>query len=300
MRASDSVVGIHTSATEDASSSETLGRERVGSGVVIGPDGLVLTIGYLILEAEDIELVLDDGRRLPARAVAYDLASGFGLVQPVVPLKLEPAPLGRASALTNEDALLVVSGGDGGALSVARLASRRPFSGYWEYHIDDALFTSPPRTDHSGAGLFNSRGELVGIGSLIVMDAPGQGQRGAGNMFVPVDLLKPIMSELRERGASSASRRAWMGANCVEREHQIRVVRVAPNGPAEAAGLQPGDVISRIDGAEVGELSDLYHLLWAGASERDVRLDILREGQARSVMVHTMDRMQTLHRARGI
>ena len=151
---------------EDARSNATLGRLRQGSGVVIGPDELVLTIGYLVLEADQVQLVLDDERSVPARVVGYDLATGFGLLQPLAPLRIMPAPLGGSRAVSTDEPLLVASGGDSGQLSMARLVSRRSFAGYWEYRIDDALFTAPPRTDHSGAGLFNSRGELVGIGSL--------------------------------------------------------------------------------------------------------------------------------------
>jgi serine protease Do len=166
-RAAKAVIGVQTLAVPDARSNSTLGRVRQGSGVVIAPDGLVLTIGYLILEADQVQLVLDGGKNLPARVVGYDLATGFGLLQPLAPLSVAPAPLGDARAVTPEDSLLVVSGEPASELSAARMVSRRTFAGYWEYRIDDALFTSPPRTDHSGAGLFNARGELVGIGSLV-------------------------------------------------------------------------------------------------------------------------------------
>ena len=207
----------------------------------------MLTIGYLVLEAESVEIRPDDGRRIPARVVAYDLATGFGLVQALAPLRIEPVPFGTSSAATRDEPLMVASGGDDGTVSIARLLSRRSFSGYWEYHIDDALFTAPARRDHSGAGLFNGRGELIGIGSLFVIDAAGaEGGRSPGNMFVPVDLLKPILAELRERGASRASTRAWMGLNCVERSGEVRVMKVSDDSPADVAGLQPGDRIMRI------------------------------------------------------
>ncbi len=303
-RASDAVVGIQATAVEGARSASTLGRERAGSGVVITHDGLVLTIGYLVLEAENVEIRPDDGRRIPARVVAYDLATGFGLVQALAPLRLEPVPLGTSSAATREEPLMVASGGDDGTVSVARLLSRRPFSGYWEYHIDDALFTAPPRRDHSGAGLFNGRGELLGIGSLFVTDAAGTeggGGRSPGNMFVPVDLLKPILAELRERGASRASTRAWMGLNCVERSGEVRVMKVSDDSPADVAGLLAGDRIMRIDGAAVAGLAQLYHALWAGgAPERAVMLEILREGRPQSIVVQTVDRAKTLRRAEGV
>lgn len=300
-RASDAVIGVRSTATEDASSIDTLGERRSGSGVVIGSDGLVLTIGYLILEAEDVDLVLDNGKHVPARVVAYDLASGFGLVQSVLPLGVEPVRLGQAAAVAEGEPLMFVSGGDEGAVSAARLVSRRAYSGYWEYHIDAALFTSPPRADHSGAGLFNAQGELIGIGSLLVPDAQGDGPRRAGNMFVPVDLLPPIFSELRERGLSRASMRAWLGVNCVEQDDGLRVLRVSRDSPAKAAGLRPGDLIRRLDGAPVGGLESFYKMLWNGGSaERDITLEVLREGRTLTVPVRSVDRMQTFRRARGI
>jgi len=301
-RASDAVVGIRATAVEGARSASTLGREREGSGVVISSDGLVLTIGYLVLEAESVEIRPDDGRRIPARVVAYDLATGFGLVQALAPLRIEPVPFGTSSAATRDEPLMVASGGDDGTVSIARLLSRRAFSGYWEYHIDDALFTAPPRRDHSGAGLFNGRGELIGIGSLFVTDAAGaEAGRSPGNMFVPVDLLKPILTELRERGASHASTRAWMGLNCVERGGEVRVMKVNDDSPADVAGLQPGDRIMRIDGAAVGGLAQLYRSLWAGGTpERAVTLEILRDGRPQSIVVQTVDRAKTLRRAEGV
>jgi S1-C subfamily serine protease len=301
-RASDAVVGLQVIAVDDARSNATLGRIRRGSGVVIGSDDLVLTIGYLILEADQVQLVTDDARTLPARVIAYDVATGFGLVQALAPLKLEPVPLGRADALTEDEPLMIASGGDGGGVSIARMVSRRPFAGYWEYHIDGALFTSPPRPDHSGAGLFNGRGELLGIGSLLVTDALGADRpRLPGNMFVPVDLLKPILAELRANGRSAASRRAWLGLNCIEHGGQVRVVRVNADSPAEQAGLQPGDSIVRIDGSEVRALDVLWKALWSGGQpERDVVLDIMRGDERKSVKLHSVDRMTTLKRAQGI
>jgi serine protease Do len=301
-RANAAVVGVHAVAVEDARSSETLGRERTGSGVVIDADGLVVTIGYLILEADHVELVLERDRVVPARVVAYDIASGFGLLQALAPLRAPPAHLGNPSALSVEEPLMIASGGEDGDLSIARMVSRRPFSGYWEYHIDSALFTTPPRTDHSGAALFNAKGELVGIGSLIVLDAMGAGHpRLPGNMFVPIDLLKNILPELRQRGATRNSTRAWLGLNCVEVDGTVRVVRITRDSPAEEAGLLPGDRILRIDGAPVKNLEGFYKSLWRGAPpEREVTLIVARGETEQTVKVQARDRMKTLRRARGI
>ncbi len=301
-RASASVVGLRATAVDDARSAATLGRARQGSGVVIGSGDLVLTIGYLILEAEQVQLVTDDEREVPARLIGYDVATGFGLVQALAPLRIEPAPFGATAALTRGEPLMIVSGGEDGTISAAQLVSRRNFSGYWEYHVDGALFTSPPRPDHSGAGLFNGRGELVGIGSLLVKDAAGpDGPAQNGNMFVPIDLLRPILSELRSRGSSVSSQRAWMGVNCVEAEGTVRVVRVNSDSPAEVAGLEPGDRIVRIDGTEVNALEVLWKTLWAGgAPEREVTLDIVRGGQPQTLKLQSVDRMKTLKSAQGI
>jgi serine protease Do len=304
-RAANAVVGVQVLALEDARSNATLGRARQGSGVVIGDDGLVLTIGYLVLEAEQVRLLLDDGRSFPARVVAYDLATGFGLLMPLAPLKLPAVPLGAARAVAADDALLVVSGAPAGMISDARLVSRRAFAGYWEYRIEGALFTAPPRTDHSGAGLFNPKGELVGIGSLVVADAAessgAAGARRPGNMFVPIDLLPPILGELRTHGASAASRRAWLGVNAVEQGRELRVVRVAEDGPAQAAGVRVGDRIVSLDGQAVDTLDALWTRLWAGGGpERTIRLDIQRGNERLTFEVRSVDRAANLRRATGV
>ncbi len=300
-RAQAAMVAVFSEAVDEAGSIATLGALRRGSGVVIGEDGLVLTIGYLILEAERVDLMAEGGRRVPARVVAYDLASGFGLLQALAPLRVAPVALGRSGAVNGDEPLMVASGGAEGELSLARLVSQRAFSGYWEYHIDQALFTVPPRTDHSGAGLFNLDGELLGIGSLVVADAMGPGAgRLPGNMFVPVDLLKPILAEMRARGASRSSTRAWLGLNCAESEGEVRVIRVTRESPAELAGVQPGDRILRIDGAEVGALETLYKTLWRDGAERDVLLTIRRGGEVQTLTVHALDRMKTLRTPQGI
>jgi len=301
-RASDAVVGLQARAVEDARTLATLGRDRQGSGVVIGDDGLVLTIGYLILEAESVELLTSDDRSIPARVVGYDVATGFGLVQALVPLRLAPVPLGDAASLDEAEPLTIASGGAEGSVGVGRLVSRRAFSGFWEYHLDSALFVTPQHDGHGGAGLFNGRGELVGIGSLRVPDAAGgDAPRQPGTMFVPIDLLKPILGELRERGLSRQSERAWVGLNCIEQGGTVRVVRVSEDSPADVAGLLPGDAILRIDGMPVGRLEQLWKTLWAGSgAERAVSLEIQREGESRTLTVQTVDRAKTLRRARGI
>ena len=299
--ANAAVVGVKTIAVDDARSIETLGRKRQGSGVVINADGLVLTIGYLILEAEQVELVLEGERTVPARVVAYDLASGFGLLQALAPVRVGPARFGVSGEVSSTEPLMISSGGEDGGLSLAQLVSRRAFSGFWEYHIEGALFTAPARADHSGAGLFNANGELLGIGSLVVANALGdEHPRMPGNMFVPIDLLKPILGEMRRNGASRESSRAWLGVNCVEDDGALRVARVSSDSPAEYAGVLPGDRIVSIDGTAVTQLETLYKTLWRSAVQRDVVLEIRRAGQSQILHVQSVDRSQTLSKPKGI
>jgi S1-C subfamily serine protease len=301
-RASEAVVAVQVTAAEGARSIETLGRQRLGSGVVIGADGLILTIGYLVLEADTIEVVTHDRRTLPARAVAYDLATGFGLIRALLPLRgIAPAPLGSAEAVQAGEALMAVVGSDGGEVAVTQLVSKRAFSGYWEYHIESALFTSPPVGNHSGAPLFNQRGELLGIGSLFVGNAMGDDRRLPGNMFVPVDLLKPVLAEMQQTGSTRSSRRPWLGLSSAEQAGRIHVVRVNKDSPAEAAGIAPGDVVLAIDGAGVTTLEAFYKKLWARPNPEDeVRLTVLKGAEVRQLTLKPVDRMSTMRKPAGI
>jgi serine protease Do len=301
-RAHAAVVGVEVNAASGARSAETLGRRRAGTGVVIGEDGLVLTIGYLMLEAENIQIRTQDNRALPARAVAYDLATGFGLVRPLLPLRgVQPVPLGSIADLKPGDPLMAASGGEDGDILMTQLISKRPFSGYWEYHIEAALFTSPPIGNHSGAPVFNQRGELMGIGSLFVGDASGLGRPLPGNMFVPVDLLKPILAEMQQTGSTKASHRPWLGLTSAEQGGRVQVVRVNRDSPAEAAGLRGGDVVLAVDGARVATLEEFYKKLWARQDpEAEVSLTILQGADIRTISVKAVDRMKTLAKPGGI
>jgi serine protease Do len=301
-RAHAAVVGVEVSATPGARSAETLGRQRSGSGVVIGPDGLVLTIGYLMLEAENIQIVTLDKRTVPARAVAYDLATGFGLLRPLLPLRgIAPVPLGSIADMKTGDAVMAAIGGEDGGVGLTQVVDKRPFSGYWEYHIESALFTSPPIGNHSGAPVFNQRGELLGVGSLFVGDASGQGRSLPGNMFVPVDLLKPILAELQQNGISRQSRRPWLGLTSSEQSGRVRVVRVNRESPAEAGGMRAGDVVLEVDGAKVATLEEFYKKLWdRAAPDAEVRLTVLQGEDVRTLTLKPVDRMSTMARPAGI
>lgn len=301
-RAHAAVVGVQVNATPGARSADTLGRRREGSGVVIGPDGLILTIGYLMIEAETIQLITQDNKVVPATPVAYDLATGFGLLRPLFPLPgIAPVPLGGQSGLSTDESLMAAVGGRSGGVALTRLVSKRAFSGYWEYHIDSALFTSPPVGNHSGAPLFNRRGELVGIGSLAVPNALGDDQRLPGNMYVPVDLLKPILAEMQQSGSSRQSRRPWLGLTSSEQGGRVSVVRVAKDSPADIGGLRPGDVVLAVGSTQVATLEAFYKALWAHPDPEDeITLTLLQGAQIRAVVVKAVDRMSTMSRPAGI
>jgi len=210
-------------------------------------------------------------------------------------------PLGDPAQIEDDEMLLVISGGEDAGISVAQRVSQRAFSGYWEYHIDGALFTSPPLRNHSGAALFNQRGELLGIGSLFVGNALGDERQLPGNMFVPVDLLKPILAEMQQTGSTRVSRRPWLGLSSTERGGRIQIVRVNRDSPAQQAGLAPGDFVLAIDGEKVTTLEGFYKKLWAHAEpESEVQLTVLHGADVLQVTVKAMDRMQTMRKPAGI
>ncbi len=308
-RANQAVVGVQVEAAEGARSIENLGARRRGSGVVIGSDGLVLTIGYLMLEAQTIQIITQDKKTIPARAVAYDIATGFGLIMPLLPLRgITPVVLGNLSDSKTGDALMAGIGAQSGKdadVNMTQLVSKRAFTGYWEYHIDSALFTSPPVENHSGVPLFNQRGELLGIGSLFMQDAMGTATantaRLPGNMFVPIDLLKPIMAEMTETGSSKPSKRPWLGLTSSEQAGRVQIVRVNKESPAQEAGLQAGDVVLAIDDAKVATLEAFYKKLWdRAAPDAQVKLTVLQGAEIKTIVLKPVDRMSTLRKATGI
>jgi len=295
VQAAKAVVGVKVRALPDARSNETLGQEREGSGVLIGEEGgkdsLVLTMGYLVQEADQVQVTDSDGQTVPASIVAADDATGFALLKPLGPLAPKPIRVGTSAAVGQLDRLMIVSGGDAQAISIATVVSRRPFAGYWEYLLDDAIFTAPPRLDHSGAALINKDGELVGIGSLFVMDALKSGEKLPGNMFVPIDLLKPAIGEMVRTGGRRASHRPWLGVDSLEEDGRVKVMQVSDESPAAKAGLKAGDIILFIDGVPVESLAHFYRVMWkSGPPGVDVRLTVLQGPEVRELTVRSIDR----------
>jgi len=280
----NAVVGVRATVPSTARSADTLGQERVGGGVVIGDD-LVLTIGYLIMEAAQTEIVEQDGRVVPADVVAYDYDTGFGLLRPLARLSAPPIELGDSSDLPATTRVLV-AGPDGP--SPALVVSRREFAGYWEYLLPDAIFTSPPYRSFGGAALIGSDGRLLGIGSLIVADAASPGEQLAGNMFVPISALKPIMDDMLRVGRSAKAPRPWLGLYTQELRGHVFITRVAPDGPAQQAGVSANAVVLAVDGKPVSSLAEFYRAIWAlGDAGVQVPLTVLESNLGQREVVVT-------------
>jgi S1-C subfamily serine protease len=289
------VVRVKAFINPDGRTVENLGMERLGSGIVIGSDGLVLTIGYLILEAHSAEIATSDDHTVPADVVGYDHETGFGLLRATQPLKVRPMGLGKSSALKEKDPVLVASFGGTDMVAPVHVAALREFAGSWEYLLDNAIFTSPPHPVWSGAALISREGKLVGVGSLIVADVSGKGGGGPGNMFVPIDKLPPILADLIADGRSSTPPKPWLGVSTEEVGGKLRVSRVTAGGPAEKAGVQKGDILKGVGGATARSLGDFYRKVWAlGSAGITVPLDVVRDDKARRLDVPSMNRLDHL------
>ena len=289
----DAVVKLSIKAVPNARTAENLGAEREGTGVVFGEKGLILTIGYLILEAGSILVVAADGRVYPASVVGYDHATGFGVLRAGIGCR--PFELGSSAELRALSTVLVAAHGGAGGVSRSCVVSRRRFTGWWEYMIEGGIFTAPPRFEHSGAALIDADGRLVGTGSLWVSDALEVGAAFPGNMFVPIDLLKPRLEDLLATGRSREPARPWLGVYSEEIQGHVVVTRVLPESPAARAGLARGDIILGVEGEAVGHQSEFYQRLWAtGEAGAPVMLHVLHKRTVRQLTIRSMDRMAFL------
>ncbi len=289
-----SVVSVRTTIPDDAYTASILGTERTGHGVVIGENGLILTIGYLVMEAESVWVIDHKGRPSAAHVLANDQETGFGLVQTLAPLQLPAVGLGSSVNAGVGDPVVVLGYGEASDAVQARIVSRREFAGYWEYLVDNAIFTEPTYPDWSGAALFGRTGELLGICSLFIQRGDGEAASDQ-NMFVPIDLLKPILDELTAQGETSRPSRPWLGMFTMEAEDRLAVAGLVDNGPANKAGVKVGDFVLAVGGVPIADLADMYRRIWAlGRAGAEVPLSIGRDGRTFDVTVHSGDRSDRL------
>jgi serine protease Do len=291
------VVHIKTFINPDGYTRENLGREREGTGIVLDDAGLVLTIGYLMVEAHAAEITTNDGHTVPANVVGYDNESGFGLLQAITPLKARPLKMGKSSDVKIDDRVLIAAYGGQAGMTAAHVVAKREFAGNWEYMLDEAIFTAPPHPAWSGAALITHDGMLVGVGSLIVGDASGKGDGVRGNMFVPIDRLPPILADLIAEGHPLQPAHPWLGLNTDEVNGRLVVSRVTPGAPAEKAGMRRGDIIVGVGATsdKPKDLPDLYRKIWAqGAAGTSVSLDVLQDHERRHFDVPSINRLDHL------
>lgn len=293
-RALGALVQLRVEVPEDAFTAQILGTERLGSGVVIREDGLILTIGYLVTEASAVWITTAQGAVLPGHPLAYDQATGFGLVMPLGRLGAPALARGSAArAQVGDDVLVAGHGGRAHALK-AQLFDKREFAGYWEYVLDEALFATPAHPQWGGTALIGGDGKLLGVGSLLVEEKQGE-KSVQGNMFVPVDILEPILEDLVQRGRARRAVRPWLGMYTTDMGAKLVVAGLAANGPADRAGVKLGDVVVAVAGERPSGLADLFRRIWAlGPAGAEIPLTIARSGKRQEVRLASADRSDFL------
>ena len=293
-----SIVALEASVPADATTANALGTERLGNGVVISDEGLVLTIGYLIIEASEVTLITNAGRRVAAHVLGVDPVTGFGLVHALEPLGLKPVTIGDSRGVEAGDPLVMAGGGGREHAVAARLLARQPFAGYWEYLLDEALFVGPAHPHWSGAALIGPNGELVGLGSLAMQQGERDGESQPINMCVPIELLPPILDAL-SHGRPAHAPRPWLGVLAQDLDSGVVIVGISEGSPADRAEIRAGDLILAVGGAPVQSLASFYRRLWAqGAAGANISLRLKREGDAFDVVVRSIDRASTFRKRR--
>jgi S1-C subfamily serine protease len=299
-KALNAVVGIKSVVPPDAFTAETLGTERIGSGVLIDPAGVILTIGYLVSEADKVWVTMAGGRVVQGHVLGFDQETGFGLVQALARLDNVPfLPIGISSRSRAGDSIVVAAAGGRQHAIVAQIRAKQEFAGYWEYVLDEALFTLPAHKTWSGTAVINAAGELIGIGSLQLQQQPVGGASGSKpvdvNMAVPIDLLKPILSDLKTLGKRNAPPRPWLGLFATEVGDRIVIAGVSGRGPARKADVRPGDVVLEVGGEEIKSLAGFFRSIWKqGAAGVEVPIVVSRDGKTMLLKVKSVDRARLL------
>ncbi len=297
-RALSAVVFVRTTIPEDAFTAQVLGTERAGNGVIINDTGLIVTIGYLVTEADSVWIVANNGQTIQGDVIGYDTETGLGLIQALGRLNIRPLEIGASSEVAVDDPIVLAAGGGRRHALSGTVVDKREFAGSWEYLIDDAIFTSPVHPNWGGTGLIDRNGRLVGVGSLFIQ---GIGPKGTdGNMVVPIDLLKPILDSMLTTGHPGHPSRPWLGLYVADQDDGVVVAGMASSGPASRAGIKIGDEVTAVAGVPIQSISELFRKTWSlGAAGVDVPLTLRREeGQMEDVSVQSADRADYLRKPR--
>jgi S1-C subfamily serine protease len=294
-RALNSVVALRATVPADAFTAETLGTERAGNGVFIRGNGLVLTVGYLITEADQIWITLNDGRSVPGHVLGYDQETGFGLVQALAKLEVPALEIGESSAAAVGEPVVVGGAGGRHRSVAANIVAKQEFAGYWEYVLDEAIFTSPAHPNWGGTALIGPAGDLIGIGSLQLQQAAERGKTENINMIVPIDLLKPIVDDLLKFGRRNMPPRPWLGLYATEVENRLVIVGLADRGPAKKADLRTGDIVLSVGDTDVNDLASFFRRIWAqGQAGVEVPITVYRDGETMDMRVKSSERNKFL------
>ena len=285
-----SIVKIDSIVPPDARTAKALGTIRGGNGVVID-DKHILTIGYIVVEAETITITLPNGGVVPAELIGYDHTTGFGILKTILPSKLSSLKIGDSDNLNKEETLYVLPYLTEGAPSAVKMVSRRSFTGWWEYFLDKPIYTHPMNSSFAGSALINEFGEILGIGSLYVSDAAAKGIPSPGNLFVPINDLKPILDDLILNGKRTSDVKPYMGLTSNDDTGKVMITRVNDEGPAAKAGFMENDIILKVNKINIPDTENFYKTVWSqGGPGTLLDFEIERNNQIISLKLTTMDR----------
>jgi serine protease Do len=295
-----SIVEIKSYVPENARTAKSLGIERLGTGVVIDKKH-ILTIGYIVVEAEKIDIRLPDGKTVPGQLVGYDHQTGFGILRTIIPTNLAPLKLGNSDKINDEDMLFVMPYPSQGRASAGKAVSRRSFTGYWEYHVEKPIYVYPMNESWAGTPVLSDRGEVLGIGSLYISDSVSPGIMSPGNLFVPINILKPVMKDLIKNGRRTENINPYMGLSADDLTGILNVARVSKKGPAEQSGIQAGDLIISVNGTPVKSMEEFYKTAWkSGGPGTKIKIKVQRDKKNIDYELKSIDRMDYFVKNKGL
>lgn len=286
-RVEPAIVGLRVRNAENAASSARLGSRRFGSAVIFDARGYAVTVSYLLLDAIEVEARGRDGRAVPAQVVGFDLDTGLGVVKLAGDGPWPVATLGDSRAVTAGARTGTVGVDDDNDLVqvTGRVEAIKRFSAYWEYMLDRAIMVTPASPQWGGSAVVNERGELIGIASLRLGEAPHV------NLAIPIEKFVPVKDELIESGRiASRPARPWLGLYTISMPAGLFVSELSPVGPASRAGFRQGDRILKVNGVAVGSQEEFYEQLWSRRAGDLIELSVQRDNRVRIISVPSVDR----------
>jgi serine protease Do len=262
----------------------------LGSGFIISPDGVVVTNNHVVDAADRIEVILQSGERFEAAVVGRDPATDIAVLRVRTRTALPYVQMGDSDTARVGDIVLAIGNpfGLGGSLSVGVVSARNRNFDAGRY--DDFIQTDAAiNRGNSGGPLFNTDGEVIGVNTAIV--SPTGGSVGVG-FATPTSIVRPVVDQLLRYGET---RRGWLGVRLAnvnaesarraryDGETGAAITRVTPNGPAAAAGLQPGDIVLSFGGRVVADSRALTRMIGDAEVGSTVAIEVIRDGRRLSL-----------------